>query len=231
MPPLLSDEESAIDPYILLELGPQATEKDVDRAFRRKSLKYHSDKNSTLEAVVIFRQMQLAKEILLDTAKRRYVDTRLESDRLKKARDAERSDKRKAMIADLNAREETAKKAKTQQTQSIAQEEAIFEYYRIRLEAAREQARAKQRILARQIDQLTRAGSSHTQIRNTTGQDWEYDTEFETRTLLRMRQVGKEWEESADVGQLNESDGTSTAAFSALPEGATAIPADYITQL
>ena len=48
MPPLLSDEESAIDPYILLELGPQATDKEVDRAFRRKSLKYHSDKVSLL---------------------------------------------------------------------------------------------------------------------------------------------------------------------------------------
>ena len=123
-------------------------------------------------------------------------------------------------MQDLNAREETAKKVKTQtlRTQSIAQEEAIFEYYRIRLEAAREQALVRQRALARQIDQLSRAGSPHAQTRHTTSQDWEYDAELESSTLLRMRQVGKDWGGTEDTRHVDESDGLSATPLGALSD-------------
>lgn len=44
MPPLLSEEESALDPYTLLNISSTATEKDVRKAYRQKSLKYHPDR-------------------------------------------------------------------------------------------------------------------------------------------------------------------------------------------
>jgi hypothetical protein len=46
MPPLLDDEESALDPYGVLGLSSSATEKDIKKAYRQLSLKYHPDKVS-----------------------------------------------------------------------------------------------------------------------------------------------------------------------------------------
>lgn len=44
MPPLLSEEEAALDPYALLGVETGSVEKDVRRAYKMKSLKYHPDK-------------------------------------------------------------------------------------------------------------------------------------------------------------------------------------------
>lgn len=44
MPPILSEEESALNPYALLGIEAGATTKEAERAFRKKSLKYHPDK-------------------------------------------------------------------------------------------------------------------------------------------------------------------------------------------
>lgn len=46
MPPLLDDEESALDPYGILGLSSSATDKDIKKAYRQLSLKYHPDKVS-----------------------------------------------------------------------------------------------------------------------------------------------------------------------------------------
>lgn len=44
MAPLLSDEEKAIDPYTLLGVEVTATDKVVQKAYRKLSLKCHPDK-------------------------------------------------------------------------------------------------------------------------------------------------------------------------------------------
>lgn len=41
---LLTEEEKEIDPYASLGLETSATDKDVKRAYRQKSLLYHPDK-------------------------------------------------------------------------------------------------------------------------------------------------------------------------------------------
>ena len=46
MAPLLSEEEAALDPYALLGITTDASEKDVRRAYKFQSLKYHPDKVS-----------------------------------------------------------------------------------------------------------------------------------------------------------------------------------------
>jgi DnaJ family protein C protein 17 len=104
MAPLLSEEESALDPYLILELEITATEKDIQRAYRKRSLLYHPDKNhgkSEAELVVLakkFAELGLAQGILNDPAKRTYVDTRLETDRRRKEKYAQSDKKRKDMI-------------------------------------------------------------------------------------------------------------------------------------
>ncbi len=47
MPPLLSEEEAALDPYSLLDLVSGASEKEVRKAYKMKSLRYHPDKASS----------------------------------------------------------------------------------------------------------------------------------------------------------------------------------------
>lgn len=41
---ILTEEEREIDPYEVLGLTPEASEKDVRKAYRKKSLKCHPDK-------------------------------------------------------------------------------------------------------------------------------------------------------------------------------------------
>lgn len=120
MAPLLTEEESALDPYLVLELAVGATEKEIKKAYRQLSLRYHPDKNQTPEAgtsphpvyhhfqagmlthtVVKFRQIQLSNDILNDAAKRTYVDTKLEADRRRKEKYAA-SDKRKQEMIDVS---------------------------------------------------------------------------------------------------------------------------------
>lgn len=48
--PLLTEEESALDPYRILGLEVGATEQEIKRAYRKASLKWHPDKTSAPEA-------------------------------------------------------------------------------------------------------------------------------------------------------------------------------------
>ncbi|OXG27971.1 hypothetical protein C360_05908 [Cryptococcus neoformans Bt15] len=145
MPPILSEEESALNPYALLGIEAGATTKEAERAFRKKSLKYHPDKNPAPEAAVIFHQLSLSLGIFQNQAKRNYVDSKLESGRKKKQRYAEMDKKRKAMVDALAAREEEAKKQKVEHVkrrQQQADEEAIKDAGRRMLEEAQKRAAA-----------------------------------------------------------------------------------------
>lgn len=101
MAPLLTDEESALDPYAILSLEPSATEREIRKAYRQTSLKYHPDRNPAPEAAVKFRELSLSLEILIDPAKRSYVDGKLEA----KRRNAERwaaANKKKRDLLDVS---------------------------------------------------------------------------------------------------------------------------------
>ncbi|WVN87282.1 uncharacterized protein L203_102460 [Cryptococcus depauperatus CBS 7841] len=139
MAPILSDEEAALDPYALLELETGASFKDAQKAFRKKSLKYHPDKNPTPEAASIFYHLSLSLGIFEDQAKRNYVDTRLEASRRMKEKHAQMNAHKKAAVDALVAREEAARRAKTEQVkrrQQDMEEEAIKDAGRRMLEEA-----------------------------------------------------------------------------------------------
>ncbi|OCF45764.1 hypothetical protein I317_00252 [Kwoniella heveanensis CBS 569] len=145
MAPVLSEEEATLDPYKILEVTSDANEKDIQRAYRKKSLKCHPDRNPTPEAAIQFREISVSLEILTNPAKRSYVDNKLESDRKKRERYAEMDKKRKEMVDALNAREEEAKRAKVDQVkkrQQAAEEEAIQDAGRRLLEEAQRKATA-----------------------------------------------------------------------------------------
>jgi DnaJ family protein C protein 17 len=50
MAPLLNEEESALDPYKILDLVLGATDKEITKAYRKRSLLWHPDKSSAPEA-------------------------------------------------------------------------------------------------------------------------------------------------------------------------------------
>lgn len=52
--------------YDILEILPTATKDEIKSAFRKKARKYHPDVNHTLEAEIIFKQINLAAKTLLD---------------------------------------------------------------------------------------------------------------------------------------------------------------------
>lgn len=65
---------SAVDYYKLLGLTRRATEKQIKKAYREKSLQYHPDKNKSPNAAEIFANLSRAYEVLKDDKKRSIYD-------------------------------------------------------------------------------------------------------------------------------------------------------------
>lgn len=71
----LSKEEEATDWYVVLGLDVGASEKDVNKAFKKMSLVWHPDKNGgSDEAHAKFMKIKEAKLFLLDGKKRGLYD-------------------------------------------------------------------------------------------------------------------------------------------------------------
>ena len=63
------------DYYRILGVGPQATEEEIKRAYRRLALQYHPDRNpGDLQAAEHFKEISEAYAVLIDPAKRREYD-------------------------------------------------------------------------------------------------------------------------------------------------------------
>lgn len=60
--------------YDILEISPSATKDEIKSAFRKKARKYHPDVNHTIEAEIIFKQVNLAAKTLLDDNMRSQYD-------------------------------------------------------------------------------------------------------------------------------------------------------------
>ncbi len=60
--------------YDILEISPEATRDEIKSAFRAKARKYHPDVNHTLEAEILFKQVNLAAKTLLDDTMRSQYD-------------------------------------------------------------------------------------------------------------------------------------------------------------
>ena len=64
----------ANDYYAILGIKSKATEEEIKKAYRKKALQYHPDKNSSSSAEEIFKEINKAYETLSDTEKRRTYD-------------------------------------------------------------------------------------------------------------------------------------------------------------
>lgn len=64
-----------MDPYMVLGVGRQASQKEIQRAWRRQALKFHPDRNPSAEAKSRFQELQEAYELLSDPVRKRQYDT------------------------------------------------------------------------------------------------------------------------------------------------------------
>src|SRR5689334_13603361 len=62
------------DFYAILGIKSTSTEEEIKKAYRKKALQYHPDKNPSASAEEIFKQINKAYETLSDTDKRREYD-------------------------------------------------------------------------------------------------------------------------------------------------------------
>eukprot|EP01134_Creolimax_fragrantissima_P000815 CFRG0815T1 len=103
---------SGVDYYATLGVDFRSTDKEIQKAYRKKALKFHPDKNKSESAVKIFHDLSVAYELLSDPHARAAYDQVIAARKAKELRDSKLDDKRKKMKLDLEAREAAARRPK-----------------------------------------------------------------------------------------------------------------------
>ncbi|KAG2041131.1 DnaJ domain-containing protein [Suillus americanus] len=112
MPPK-TPEDPEQNPYELLGILQEATEAEIRTAYRTRSLKVHPDRNrNDPNAAQKFHALTTASILLLDPLRRLALDAQLRLQVAKKQRFASYDSKRKAMVSELEEREQEFKKAR-----------------------------------------------------------------------------------------------------------------------
>uniref|UniRef100_A0A182PU18 DnaJ homolog subfamily C member 17 n=1 Tax=Anopheles epiroticus TaxID=199890 RepID=A0A182PU18_9DIPT len=103
---------SNIDIYGLLEVDISATEQEIRKAYRKKALQCHPDKNpDNPKAAQLFQELSKALEILMDVSARAAYDRLLNAKKAAQLRTKQLDSKRQKLKADLEERERQAREA------------------------------------------------------------------------------------------------------------------------
>jgi len=98
------------DLYALLEVEPDADDKTIKKAYRKKALTCHPDKNpDNKDAVRLFHELSDALEVLIDETTRRAYDNVLKARKAAELRSRQLDGKRRKLKDELEEREKAAK--------------------------------------------------------------------------------------------------------------------------
>ncbi|CAB3255761.1 unnamed protein product [Arctia plantaginis] len=139
-----------VDLYALLDLTITATESEIKKAYRKKALQCHPDKNpDDPKAAETFHELSRALEILTDVSARAAYDKVLRAKEAAKLRHQQLDTKRQKLKEDLERREKEAEAGKSSSNLTDAQKLAA-EIERLQKEGSRllqeEQLRMKEEI-------------------------------------------------------------------------------------
>ncbi|CAO3612077.1 unnamed protein product [Cunninghamella echinulata] len=101
-----------------------ALETDIKKAYRKKALAVHPDKNPSPDAAVLFHKLTQGYETLLDPKRRATYDNIYRARLEQKKKKQEMDSKRRKAQEELEEQEQKAKKAKQENNQLKAQHEA-----------------------------------------------------------------------------------------------------------
>lgn len=114
------------DPYAVIGVEETASDVVIKKAYRKKALKLHPDRNRDKEdATEIFQVLVQANELLADNAVKALYDAELRKRNAAKLRDLKMNAEQRAAKHDLEAREQAFKKRRMESqnaTRSMAQE-------------------------------------------------------------------------------------------------------------
>ncbi|KAI0266550.1 hypothetical protein BC834DRAFT_969556 [Gloeopeniophorella convolvens] len=108
-----TDAEQEQNAYEIVDVAPEATDDEIKKAFRKRSLKTHPDRNPHLkDAARLFHELTQACELLLDPHRRMALDAKLRIQQARKQRYSTFDKKRKAMLEELEEAERADKEAR-----------------------------------------------------------------------------------------------------------------------
>ncbi|KAH9994709.1 hypothetical protein BJV77DRAFT_994325 [Russula vinacea] len=140
---MANKEDEEKNAYEIVGVGADATDTDIKKAFRQRSLKTHPDRVRLSTASRLFHELTQAYELLLDPLRRMALDAKL---RIQEAR--------KQRYANFDKKRKGAKSAETTKKQRYAQEAEQIR------DAGRRMVEERQAELRRQREEAERAEKS-----------------------------------------------------------------------
>ena len=191
-----------LDLYLLLEVSPEASEKEIKKAYRKKSLKCHPDKNpDDPKAAETFHQLSEALAILTDETARKAYDNVLKARKANELRNRQLDEKRRKLKDSLEAREIQAANEERNKLFAKKTEEEKFEaeIERVMREGRREleEEQERIRILIEKEKEESKLNNQGTKIH------------VEKPTRIKVR-----WKATSDSSHLKDSLYTRDSLFS-----------------
>ena len=156
------DAVKDLDLYGLLDVALEATEKEIKKAYRKKALVCHPDKNPGDEkAAERFHLLSQALAVLSDPAARKAYDAVLKAKQAALVRSRQLDQKRKKLKDELDARENAAAAAAADQAKAKESSERSLQKELERLqEEGRKQLEEEQERLSQMVKQAATASAA-----------------------------------------------------------------------